>query len=314
MLGRHRRVELVFLGTGGAVPRARMQPAVLVRDWMGNTLLLDAGEAVQVSLARAGVSPVRLDVIAITHPHGDHVNGLAGLLMTMSLEGRRRPLRVVSTRDTLEFVSETLEATRLRLGFEVELVEARGEGSMRVASSGGDELVLSWFPACHTVEAVGFRLDWRLRPRLDPRRLESLGLKPGPWVRRVLEEGEALVGGVRVTLDMVASRGAGAFSVGDTGDTRMPCRPLTKGLKGVDVIIHDSTLEAGLEGEAAERGHSTAVQAAETARIVGARLLVLTHVSGRYEGWEARRLLAQARSVFERTILAWDGMRLGFSL
>jgi ribonuclease Z len=292
------------------VPRSRRQPSVLVRDWAGFNVLLDAGEGVQRSLFKAGVSPARVDVVAVTHPHGDHVNGLAGLLMTMSLEGRRKPLTLVSTPETLEFVRETLEATKTRLGFEVEAVEARGRGSLELRRGGGDTLTLHWFPVCHTVEAVGFLLEWRLRPRVSPERLGSLGLRPGPWVREVLERGEAVVAGVRVTLDMLSGEPPGALRIAYTGDTGHPCPSLEEAVRGVDVLIHEATLEAGLEGEASERGHSTALQAAEAAARAGAYLLVLVHVSGRYEGFEARRLLDGARKVFPNALLAWDGARL----
>ena len=309
-----RTVDIVVLGSGGAVPRARMQPAILVRDWMGNTILLDAGEAVQTSLFRVGVSPSSLDLIAITHPHGDHVNGLAGLLMTMSLEGRRRPLTIVSTRDVLEFAGEVLEATRSRLGFEVKPMEAAGEGSLVIASRGGDRLTLSWAPACHTVEAVGFRLTWSLRPRLDRTAFTRLGLRPGPWVAELLKSGSARVSGREVTLEDLGAIGGREFSIAYTGDTSQPCNPLKPLLKGADIVIHDSTLDSSLRGEARERGHSTAIDAASEARKAGARLLILAHVSSRYEGLEARRLLLEARQAFKQTLMAWDGARIKVNL
>ncbi len=310
MRGRGRRVEILVLGSGGAVPRVRRQPSILVRDWMGNHVLLDAGEGVQMWLMKAGVSPSRLDIVAVTHPHGDHVNGLAGLLMTMSLEGRRRPLTIVSTRETLEFVLETLEATEARLGFKVEALEARGRSYTRLKSSGGDSVVLSWYPTCHSIESVGFRLDWRLRPRIDPGRLAALGLKPGPWIARVVEEGEALVEGRRVRLEDLASTLPMSFSIAYTGDTMHPCPTIEEAVRGVDVLIHEATLGGEYVDEARARGHSTPLQAAGLALKSGVRLLVLYHVSGRYEGFEARKLLFEARRVFPKTLLAWDGMRL----
>ena len=310
MPGPGRRVEVLVLGSGGAVPRARRQPSILLRDWMGNYILLDAGEGVQMWLMNAGVSPSRIDVVAVTHPHGDHVNGLAGLLMTMSLEGRRRPLTIVSTRETLEFVMETLEATEARLGFKVDTVEARGRSYAQLKASGGDKVVLSWYPTCHTIESVGFRIDWILRPRIDPGRLSALGLKPGPWLSQLVTRGEALVEGRRVRLGDIASTPPASLSIAYTGDTMHPCPGLEEAVSGVDILIHEATLgEAYLE-EARSRGHSTPLQAARLALKSGVGLLVLYHVSGRYEGFEARRLLSEARRVFPNTVLAWDGMRL----
>ncbi len=304
-----REVELLFLGTGGAVPRGRRQPSILISDWMGSRVLMDAGEGAQYWLFEKGVSPSEVTAILVSHPHGDHINGVAGLLMTMSLQGRRRKLLVVSTPESVDFMRETLEATETRLGFDVDFVAARGKGSIEVSGGGGDVLVAEWFPACHTVEALGFKLVWRLRARISYEKLASMGLRPGPWVRRVLRGETVYVEGYRVELRDIMGEGSKTFSIGYTGDT-YPCESLVESLRGVDILIHDATLAGGLEEEARSRGHSTSVGAAMTAKEVSARLLVLTHISTRYEGFEARRLLSEARKRFPESVLAWDGMRI----
>jgi len=304
-----RAAEIVVLGSGGAVPsRERLTPSILVRDWLGNRVLLDAGEGAQLRLAEAGSSPSQLDAILLTHEHGDHVNGLAGLLMTMNLQGRRRPLTLAGAPAAVEFALEVLEATRERLGFDVEARPLKPGDEVVLYSGGGDRLVARAFMACHNVEALGFRLDWILRPRLRRGELERLGLRPGPWVKRLLGEGEATVGGRRVLLSDVAEPG-GSLSVAYTGDTA-PCGSVEEAVRGVDVLLHDSTLDSSLEGEAVSRGHSTAAAAARVAARAGVGLLVLVHVSQRYRGYEARRLLREARRVFPRTVLAWDMARI----
>ena len=167
MLG-GRLVRLTVLGSGGGAPTPeRWLPAFYVEDWMGVGVLLDAGEGAQLRLAQAGRSVNDIDFILVTHAHGDHVNGLPGLLQSMYMNDRSRPLRIYAPRAVAEFVEDTLEVGGYRLGFEVEVVRVAGRGSARLASRGGDELVLHWFPVCHTVEAYGFKLEWRLRPRLS---------------------------------------------------------------------------------------------------------------------------------------------------
>ncbi|MFN4046742.1 MAG: MBL fold metallo-hydrolase, partial [Acidilobaceae archaeon] len=91
------RVEIVMLGTGATIPtRERLTPSILVRDWLGNRILLDAGEGAQLRLSQAGSSPSSIDLIAISHEHGDHVNGLPGLLQSMYIGGRRAPLTLIA--------------------------------------------------------------------------------------------------------------------------------------------------------------------------------------------------------------------------
>jgi RNAse Z (EC 3.1.26.11) len=92
-----RLIELMTLGTGAALPSLeRFTAAHLLRDWLGNVILLDAGEGVQHRLRQAGISPTKVEFIAITHGHGDHINGLPGLLQTMYLSGRTSKLTVIA--------------------------------------------------------------------------------------------------------------------------------------------------------------------------------------------------------------------------
>ena len=303
-------VEITMLGTGATVPTPeRLLPGILVRDRVGNVVLLDAGEGVQLRLSRAGVSPSSIDVIAVTHEHGDHVNGLPGLLQSMYVGGRSRELRILAPESVAWYVSEALEAREDRLGFRVDIVRLKGRGSLELSKASGDVATISWFPVCHSVEAYGFRLEWRLRPRVDVGKLESLGLKPGPWLRDLIEMGEVEVGGLRVRLEDLMARGEARLVVSYTGDTA-PCEDYNVDVEGSDVLIHDSTFHSELEEEARLKGHSTSRQAALKASEVRARLLVLTHISSRYRGLEARRLLEEARRIFPNTLLARDMMRI----
>jgi ribonuclease Z len=303
-------VEVVLLGTGSAVPtETRWPPSILVRDWRGVAVLLDAGEAAQVRVRQAGVAPERIDAIAITHDHGDHVNGLPGLLQSMQVGGRRRPLTIIapgSLSDLLDYLVEDW------LSFKVTVRKAGDRGSMELRRGGGRVLSVSWFKTCHTEDSVGYKLVWAERPSIERGRLEELGLEPGPWVSDLIERGEASVGGVRVRLEDVSQPG-GRLSLAYTGDTR-PCESVLDAVRGVDLLIHDSTYSRSHGEEAASKGHSTSEQAAALARDAGVGLLVLTHISSRYKGFEALRLLHEARRVFPRTLLAWDGMRLRLAL
>lgn len=73
--------RIVTLGTmaGPMVNPLRGQPATLLQ-WPGGMLLVDAGDGVVDQLAKAGINPVPLKSIIITHIHADHVGGLFALL------------------------------------------------------------------------------------------------------------------------------------------------------------------------------------------------------------------------------------------
>ena len=304
---------ITVLGSGGVVPtRERLTPSFLVYDWQGAGVLLDAGEGVQRRIRGSERSIHDIDVIALTHEHGDHVNGLAGLLQSMAVERRKRPLTIVGNRRTIDFVEETLEATSGRLGFEVQTVVAEGRGSATIYRRGGDTLTLEWFPVCHTPGALGYRLEWRLRARVSRARLEALGLRPGPWLSRLMESGRVEVGGVVVRRDQVVE-GGGSYTIVYSGDTA-PCKTVLEAARGAGILIHEATYTSDMAEEALERGHSASVHAAKIAAMAGTGLLVLFHYSPRYGGDGVRRIILEASRIHGNVVGAWDGMRMRLHL
>ena len=59
---------------------------------------MDAGEGVQQQLVRAGINPLKLRAVFISHLHGDHVYGLLPLISTLGLYGKRTPLPIYAPR------------------------------------------------------------------------------------------------------------------------------------------------------------------------------------------------------------------------
>lgn len=86
--------------------------------------------------------------------------------------------------------------------------------------------------------------------------------------------------------------------IGDTAKSEK----ISEFAKGCDLLIHDSTYLDGQEWVAAVTRHSTARDAANTAKLAKARRLVLTHISPGNEGAE-KRYLAEASTVFDRRIV-----------
>src|SRR5262245_48945405 len=87
--------EVVFLGTASQVPtRTRNHNAILLL-WDGLGILFDPGEGTQRQMTLAGLSATQVTHIAITHFHGDHCLGLAGIVQRLSLEGAAHPVEVI---------------------------------------------------------------------------------------------------------------------------------------------------------------------------------------------------------------------------
>src|SRR5215210_1020681 len=88
-------MRVIPLGTSSGKPTVKRNVSALAVAREGEWLLFDCGEGTQTQIIRAGLNPSRLSAIFITHLHGDHFNGLAGLLSTMGLDRRTRELTLV---------------------------------------------------------------------------------------------------------------------------------------------------------------------------------------------------------------------------
>jgi len=79
-------------------------------------------------------------------------------------------------------------------------------------------------------------------------------------------------------------------------------------VQGVGLLYHEATFMHDKAGLAADKFHSTALQAATIAKMAGVKKLLLGHFSARYE--DLGPLLEEARSIFPETCLAEEGVFL----
>jgi ribonuclease Z len=301
-------MKLIFLGTSGSIPTAqRGLPAIaLKRD--RELLLFDCGEGTQSQMARAHLSPMRLKAVFITHLHGDHFLGLAGLVQTMSLMDRKEKLEVYCPPEGKERIENFLRVPYYTLTFEVRVKELKP----------GDELRRNGYRirTCevdHPVPALAYALlEDQRSGKFYPQKAITLGVKAGPDFSR-LKSGKSvkLRDGRVVEPEQVMGPPQPGRKIVYAGDTR-PCESIIKFSEGADVLIHDCTLADELAERAAETGHSTPAEAAEIAKKAGVKQLVLIHISPRYK--DDLVLLKQAKQIFPNVKIAKDLMELEVKL
>ena len=289
--------ELTVLGTSSMVPtRTRAHPGAVLR-WDDELVLLDPGEGTQRQLTLAGIPAARITRICITHLHGDHSLGLAGVLQRMSLDQVDRPVDLYFPASGEEYVDRMRHST-----------VAYSELDVRLHPVSADGLVDTW-PALelhahaldHRVETYGWRLVEPDGRRMLPDRLAAAGIA-GPDVARLLREGRLEVAGREVRVEDVSEERLGQV-FGFVMDTRR-CAGALAVARDADLLVTESTY---LEAEAAlaeQYAHLTSADAAQIAAEAGARRLVLMHYSQRHR--DEDEFAAEARRYFPDVHAARD--------
>jgi ribonuclease Z len=298
-------LELLFLGTGAGVPaKERNVTAIALQllEERGATWLFDCGEATQHQILRTSIRPRRIENIFITHLHGDHIFGLPGLLGSRSFQGGETPLTVYGPKGIHAFVETAISVSSTRLKYDLQVVEIE-EGTVFE----DEQFAVIAKQLDHGIPSYGFRVVEKDLPgTLLVDKLKELGIRPGPIYQEIklgktveLEDGTVIDG-----REFVGPPQKGRI-VAILGDTRY-CEASIELAKGADVLVHEATFAAEESDLAHDYFHSTTVQAAEVATRAGAKKLILTHISSRYQGMLSEQLLAEAKKVFPNTELAAD--------
>lgn len=280
------RTQIVMLGTGTPIPDPdRSGPATaIVVDSVA--YLFDAGTGVVRRAAAAGRNGVRafagqgpaaqpsprFDRVFLTHLHSDHTLGLADVIFTPWIQGRRTPLDIYGPTGTKRLVDGILE------GNSEDIAE-------RLSASGGPSPD-GWKVVVHEVaEGVVFQ-DSRVTVRAFP----------------VPHAGWKYAFGYRIeTPDR---------TIVISGDERFNPK-IADQCRGCDVLIHEVYSDAGFASLAPLRqayhaqAHTSATQLGDIATRAKPGLLILYHQL--FFGSTEEKLLSEVRSHFNgRVVSAHD--------
>ena len=97
-------LNVTLLGTGGGMPMPNRFLSSVVMNFKGRKILLDCGEGTQVSMRVNGTGFKSIDIICISHLHGDHIYGLPGLLSTIGNSGRVEEIYIIGPKGIKEVI------------------------------------------------------------------------------------------------------------------------------------------------------------------------------------------------------------------
>lgn len=302
-------LQITFLGTAASIPTSTRALSCVAVKRQGELFLFDCGEGTQKQMIQAKLGFNRRTRVFITHMHGDHVLGLPGLLQTMSLLGRDKPLQVFGPKGIISFIEAMVSTVEFSLSFPVEACEVEDGGL--VTKTKEYEVRAAW--AEHSVPCLAYALTEKPRAgSFHTEKAVTLGVPKGPLWHK-LQEGKKVKlpdGRTIEPLDVLDPPRLGRKIV-VVGDTK-PTNRIAKLARGADVLVHEATFAEELAERAEEDLHSTPRGAALVAKKAKVKLLVLTHISARYG--DTRVLLEEARKIFPNTVVAEDFMKIELPL
>jgi len=297
-------LEIIFLGTGGAIPTPEKNTAAMMVKYEGRKILFDCGEGTQkqMMIAKTGVNR-GLNQIFISHFHADHFIGLPGLFQTMNFNGREEDLFVYGPKHTEKFLALVKNMGYCKFNFNIISHELKDGDCIEC-----DGYHINAFETDHNVPSLGYIFQENKRPgRFNINAAISLGLKPGPSYSKLVS-GEAVeVDGRTILPKMVIGPPRQGRKIVYAGDTR-PCKPLLNEAKNADVVILDGTFDSYLKDWAEQTRHSTIGESIELGLKAGAKKIILTHMSPRYSS-NKEKLYSEIKGMRD-VIIAEDFLRL----
>lgn len=297
-------MELYFMGTNAGVPSLQRNVtslALRLLEERRSLWLFDCGEGTQHQVLRSPLRLSKLDKIFITHLHGDHLFGLPGLLSSRAYQGGDTPLDLYGPKGLKSFVETALGISESRINYELRIHEHAGGLIFEDDGFKVESALLE-----HRIDSYGYRITEKDRPgKLNMEALARHGIKPGPLYGK-LKRGENIMTDQGVELqaaEMLGKPKQGRI-VTILGDTR-PCEAAVRLAENADTLVHEATFLHELKKTAYDYHHSTAVQAAETAKAANAKEMYMTHFSSRYKDeLQLLPLLEEAQGIFPNTKLA----------
>lgn len=266
-------LDLCLLGTGGMMPLPYRWLTSLMLRYNGSSLLIDCGEGTQIAIREKGWSFRPIDIICITHFHGDHISGLPGILLAMSNSDRTEPLTMIGPKG-LERVVKALRVIAPELPFEIKFIELT-EPQQQIRLYG---YVIDAFKVNHRVICYGYSISIERAGMFEVDKAKQNDVPMRFWSR--LQKGETIESDGRVYFpELVLGPARKGLKVTYTTDTR-PTDSIVRNAKDSDLFICEGMYgEKGDVNNAVKYKHMTFEEAGRLAKQAGVKELWLTHYS-----------------------------------
>lgn len=303
-------IDLTLLGCGGGMPMPNRFLSSLLISYRGRKILVDCGEGTQVSMRIDNSGFKTIDVICITHIHGDHIVGLPGLLGTIGNSGRTEDITIIGP----EGIKEAIDGLRVIakwLPYNVEVIENPKDNVILDNEYINGDIEISTIELDHSSPCLGYNFLLKRRPKFNIEKAINSNVPKCLW-NKLQNTYESIEFENKVySKEMVIGENRKGIKISFITDTR-PNTQIEDFIKDSDYFICEGTYGDNEDLiKAVKNKHMTFKEAANLARNGNVKSLLLTHFSTSMK--EPENYINNAKEIFDKTIIGTDRFKVSLN-
>ena len=296
-------IEVTLLGTGGSMPLPNRYLSATLLQYKGRKILIDCGEGTQVSMREINKGFKTIDMICLTHLHGDHINGLPGLLATIGNSDRTAPIIIMGPPGT-QLLLEAMKILVPYLPFDIQIVEYITDDEKETYQYLNGEIEISVLEVDHSSPCLGYHFEIKRRPKFDVEKAKANQVPKSLWNK--LQKQETEIDGYLP--EMVLGEKRRGIHISIITDTR-PLDKMIPFINQSDLLICEGTYGDDVDIQRAiNYKHMTFSEAAKLAKKAQVSKLLLTHFGVALLNPEEYK--DNATTIFKNTIIGEDHFNL----
>ena len=299
-------MKVTVLGSQGAIPKAGLFSSSLLLNVSNTNILIDCCEGAQFQLRKNKIKLSKIEIILISHAHGDHYFGLIGLISTLSLMKRDKKLTLFCPLSVLKIVQAHLKFSKMNLSYELEMKVLNNQSRIKILEN--NQFSIYAFPLKHSIYTNGFLIKEKEKKRklILEKALEK-NIDKIYYNKLTKKENVINNDGVEIDYKDVTKPGEKPKAFAYCSDTAY-FDELINYIKGVDLLYCETTFLEKDKDKADLTLHSTSKDAATLAKKGRVKKLLIGHFSSRYD--DNNDFITEAASIFENVIISEEGKKI----
>tara|TARA_B100000965_G_scaffold365664_1_gene350327 strand:+ start:54 stop:959 length:906 start_codon:yes stop_codon:yes gene_type:complete len=299
-------LKVTVLGSQGAIPKVGLFSTSLILNVCNSYVLIDCCEGVQQQLRKNKIKFSKIEIILISHAHGDHYFGLIGLISTLSLLKRDKKLTVFCPLSVFKIIQAHLKFSKMNLSYELDLKVLNNTSKINIFNN--NHFSIEAFPLKHSIYTNGFLI----REKEKKRKLilqKALDKNINKIYFNKLTNRENVINndGIEINYLDVTKEGDKAKAFAYCSDTAY-FDELINNIKGVDLLYCETTFLKKDKDKATVTLHSTTIDAATLAKKGNVKKLLIGHFSSRYDDYND--FITEVATIFKNVIISEEGKKI----